>query len=91
MKRFHCLYNTLRVTETGHSRVNVKIKRNNEWWIINFNVISKKTNQTSVSNADKEIQTLGSTENAGNSVNFVSGIIRLPSGWDFSVWIGDRW
>ena len=38
-----------------------------------------------------------STDNAGNSVNLVSGIIRLPSGWDFSgsasetnVDIGDR-
>ena len=27
--------------------------------------------------------------NAGNSVNLVSAIIRLPSGWNFSVCIGD--
>ena len=26
----------------------------------------------------------------GKKNNFVSGIIRLPSGWDFSVCIGDR-
>ena len=32
----------------------------------------------------------GSTDNAGNSVNLVSGIIRLPSGRDFSVCTGDR-
>ena len=33
--------------------------------------------------------TLGSTDNAGNSVTLVSGIIHLLSGWDFSVCIGD--
>ena len=49
----------------------------------NFNVIGKKNNQISVSNADREILTLGSTKNAGNSVNLVSGIIRLPSGLEF--------
>ena len=47
--------------------------------------IGKKNNQTSVSDADGEIPTLGSTDNAGNWVSLVSGIIRLPSGWDFSV------
>ena len=30
------------------------------------------------------------SDNIGNSVNLVSGIIRLPSGWDFSGGIGDR-
>ena len=53
-------------------------------------LISKKNNQTSVSGAYREIQTLGSTDNAGKSVNLFSGIIRLPSGWDFSICIGDR-
>ena len=48
----------------------------------NFNIIGEKNNQTSVSDADREIPTLGSTDNAGNSVNLVSGIISLPSGWD---------
>ena len=52
-----------------------------------FNVIGKKNNQTSVFDADREIPTLGSTDNAGNSVNLVSGFIRLPSGWDFFVCI----
>ena len=52
-----------------------------------FNVIGKKNNQTSVSDADREIPTLGLTNNAGNSVNFVSGIIRLPLVLDFSVCI----
>ena len=42
----------------------------------------KKNNETSFSYEDREIPTLGSTENAGNSVNPVSGIISLPSGWD---------
>ena len=45
----------------------------------NFYVIGKKNYQTSVSDADQEIPTLGSTNIAGNSVNPVSGIIRLPS------------
>ena len=47
-----------------------------------FYVIGKKNNQTSVSDANRESPTLGSTDNAGNTVNFVSGIIHLPSGWD---------
>ena len=51
----------------------------------NLNVIGKENNQSSVSDADREIPTLGSTDNAGNSVNLVSGIIRLHSGWN-----GDR-
>ena len=45
----------------------------------NFNVIGKKNNQTANSDADREIPTLGSTDNSGNSINLVSGIIRLPS------------
>ena len=45
-----------------------------------FNVIGKKNNQTLISDADRKIQTLGSADNAGNSVNLVSGIKRLPSG-----------
>ena len=46
-----------------------------------FPIIGKKKYQLSVSDADREIQTLVSTENHdGNSVNLVSGIIRLPSG-----------
>ena len=59
--------------------------------IIRFNrIIGMKNNQLSVSDADRETPTLGSTDNAGNSVNLVSGIICLPWGWDFSVCIGDR-
>ena len=34
-----------------------------------------KNNQSSVSDADQEIPTLESTDDAGNSVNLVSGII----------------
>ena len=37
-----------------------------------------KNNQSSVSDADREISILGSTDSAGNSVNVVSGITRLP-------------
>ena len=48
-----------------------------------FYVLGKKNNQTLVSNADPEIPTLWSMDNAGNSINLVSSIIRLPSGWDF--------
>ena len=49
--------------------------------ISNFKYIGKKNNQTSVSDAEGEIPTLGWTDNSGNSVKLVSGIIRLPSGW----------
>ena len=53
-----------------------------------FQRIGKK-NQMSVSDADQEIPVLGSTDNAGNSVN-LHGFLHLPftSGWDFSVCIG---
>ena len=54
-----------------------------------FPIIGKKNNQSSVFDADQEIPILGSRDNAGNSVNLVSGISCLPSGWDFSVCIGD--
>ena len=57
-------------------------KRNDEWYLIIFHVIGKKNYQTSVSDADRENRTAGSTDNAGNEVNLVSGIISLPSGWD---------
>ena len=53
--------------------------------------MGKKKTQSLVSDADREIPTLGSTDNAGNEVNLVSGIIRLPSVWDFSIGIEDRW
>ena len=56
----------------------------------NNNSRDKKNNQTFVSDADREVLTLGSTDNAGNSLNLVSGIVRLPLGLDFSVCIGDR-
>ena len=56
----------------------------------NFNVIGKKNDQTLVSDADREIPSIGSTDNAGNSVNLVSSIICLPSGWDFLIIIEDR-
>ena len=37
-----------------------------------FNVIGVKKNQTSVSDADREIPTLGSTDDAGNSFPVLS-------------------
>ena len=48
-------------------------------------IIGKKNNQSSDSDADQEIPILGSTYYAGNSVNLISGILRLASVWDFSV------
>ena len=57
----------------------------------NFNHGHREENyQTSVSGADRDIPVLGAMDNAGNEVHLVSGIIRLPSGWDFSVYIGDK-
>ena len=41
-------------------------------------MINKKNNQSSVSDADRKILTLRSMDNAGNSVNLVSGIICYP-------------
>ena len=55
-----------------------------------FPVIGKKNNQMSVFDADQELPTLGLTDNARNEVNLVSSIIRLPSGWDFSICIEDQ-
>ena len=58
--------------------------------IIFFNVIGKKSNLSLIPDADRETPTLGSMDNAGNSVELVSGIIHLLSHLDFSVCIGDR-
>ena len=52
--------------------------------------LGKKNNQTPVSDADREIQTLGSTDNAGNSVYLGSGIIRSLYGVVFPVHVRDR-
>ena len=41
-----------------------------------FPIISKKNNQSLVTDAVREIQTLGSTDNGRNSLNLVSGKIR---------------
>ena len=43
-----------------------------------FQKIGKKNNQSSVSDADQEIPTLGSIDNAGNSVNLVSTLSVHP-------------
>ena len=48
-----------------------------------------ENNQTWVSDADLEIPTLGSRDNAGNTVNLISDII-CTSDWDLTVCIGDR-
>ena len=71
--------------KTPNDFQNVRNGRNAEGYIILFNAIGKKNNQTSVSDAGRQIATLGSKDNAGKSVNLVSGIIRSPSGWDFSI------
>ena len=49
-----------------------KFQRNNTI----YSLIGKKNNQSSISDADQEVPALGSTDNAGNEVNLVSGIIR---------------
>ena len=49
-----------------------------------YSVIGKKNKYN-----NREIPNLGSTDNARISVNLVSGIIRLPSGWDFPDCMGD--
>ena len=102
------------------SLCDVKFNNNNnnkiEWYLTIFSTIGMKNNQILVFDTDRDIPTLGSTVNAGNSVNLVAGIIRSPSGrnsretsalgstdnagnssiirspsdWDFSVFIGDR-
>ena len=59
---------------------NVIDKRNDERYLIIFTVIRKNNNQTSICDAGREIPILGSSDNAGNLVNRVSGIIRTPSG-----------
>ena len=53
-------------------------------------IIGKKSNQILNADADREISTLGSTDNIENSVNLVSGIFRLLSALGFSVCIGDQ-
>ena len=45
--------------------------------------VDEKNKLSWVSDPDWEISTLGSMNNAGNSVSLVSGIIHLASGWDF--------
>ena len=55
-----------------------------------FLIIGKKNNQSSVSDSDPEIQILGSADHARNEVNLVSGMTRLPLGWDCLVSILDR-
>ena len=39
-----------------------------------FNIIGKKNNQTWVSDADRDIASLGPTDSARNSVNLVSAL-----------------
>ena len=53
------------------------------------NVIGKKDNQTSISDADREISTLESTDNARKSVNLDFGLSVYPR-VGISVCIGDR-
>ena len=84
-------HETLKMTSAVYKRSirNVTKKPNGVWsWpsynvIVNiffksliFPVIGKKNNHSSAFDADREIPTLGSTDNAGNAVNLVSGIIR---------------
>ena len=56
--------------EGGYATQNVTNKRNDEWYLIIFTVIGMKNNQTMVADADREIPTLVSTDNAGNLIRF---------------------
>ena len=76
-----------------HTMLTVKVNENDRKIVINttiFLIICKINNQSSVANADSEIPTLGSMDNAGNWVNLISGIILLSLGWDFSYCIRDQ-
>ena len=68
-----CLRTPVKITENGQAASCQLFHRK----IYGFLLQCKKNCQTSVSGADREIPTIGSTDNAGNSVNLVSGIIRL--------------
>ena len=46
--------------------------------IFNIFLCHREENYSNIS-ADREIPTLGLTDKAGNSVNLVSGLVRLPS------------
>ena len=48
-----------------------------------YSIVGKKNNQSSVSDADREIPTLESTDNVRNSVNLVFCIIHFPVGLGF--------
>ena len=82
--------NDVSCLQTFFTRHNENEKRRHKELIRFHSIIGKKNNLSSISDADQEIPTLGSTDNAGNSVNLVAGIVSLPSGWDFSVCIRDR-
>ena len=85
----HCLRTVTKTSFNEDLQMTFDVRRHTTLIVNNlfktsiFQRIGKKNNQSSVSDADREISTLGPTDNAGNSVNLVSSIIRLPSGWDF--------
>ena len=54
-----------------------------------FNVTGKNNNQTLVSEADEKPNPRVN-DYAGNRVNLVSDIFRLPLDWDVAVCIRDR-
>ena len=58
-------------------------------WPSFFPLIGKKNNQTSVSDADREIPTLGSPDNAGKLVNLVALSVYLRVGISRSASVTD--
>ena len=53
------------------SLCDVNCQKWNKWHVINnFIIVGKKNNQTAVPDAEQEIPTLRSSDNAGNSINF---------------------
>ena len=68
----------------------VKERNKNVIKITIFPGVSKESNQSSVFDANRRFLNLVSTNYAGNSVYLVTGIIRLPSSWEFSVCIGHK-
>ena len=76
------LYHEIHRVTFGEGRYTTlkdKIREITKSMINNYlNGIGKQNNQTSVSDADSEIPIIGSTDNAGNSVNLVPALSVYP-------------
>ena len=82
---FFCKRSLRAVTKNAERRLEFDvIHRNYEYSLkaSTFPITGKKSNQSSVSDADREFPTLGSTDNAGNSVTSLPALFV-----DSLVWI----